>query len=72
VLRGGAWNNTTENCRAGYRNRNTPDNRNNNLGFRVVCCHIPGPGAAAGRDPSRPAGARQQRRQCVEIGRAHV
>jgi hypothetical protein len=23
-----------------YRNRNTPDNRNNNSGFRVVCAHV--------------------------------
>ena len=36
VVRGGAWNNTTENCRASYRNRNDPDNRNNNLGLRLV------------------------------------
>jgi hypothetical protein len=43
VVRGGAWNNTIDNCRASYRNRNTPDNRNNNLGFRLVASgHIPG------------------------------
>jgi hypothetical protein len=36
VVRGGSWNNTTENCRASYRNRNDPDNRNNNLGLRLV------------------------------------
>ena len=35
VARGGSWNNTPENSRSAYRNRNTPDNRNNNLGFRV-------------------------------------
>ncbi|WP_404872778.1 SUMF1/EgtB/PvdO family nonheme iron enzyme [Ideonella sp. A 288] len=41
AVRGGSWNNHSTNCRASYRNRNTPGNRNNNLGFRVVCCHIP-------------------------------
>ena len=33
--RGGSWNNTARNCRSANRNRNTPQNRNNNLGFRV-------------------------------------
>ncbi|HAJ59446.1 MAG TPA: hypothetical protein DCP31_09410 [Cyanobacteria bacterium UBA8543] len=36
MLRGGSWNNNPRNCRCAYRNRNTPDNRNNNIGFRVV------------------------------------
>jgi formylglycine-generating enzyme required for sulfatase activity len=35
-LRGGSWNNNPDNCRAANRNNNTPDNRNNNYGFRVV------------------------------------
>jgi len=35
VLRGGAWNNNPMNCRAANRNDNAPDNRNNNIGFRV-------------------------------------
>ncbi|MGZ8245098.1 SUMF1/EgtB/PvdO family nonheme iron enzyme [Methylomagnum sp.] len=35
-MRGGAWNNHRDNTRCAYRNRNQPDNRNNNLGFRVV------------------------------------
>jgi hypothetical protein len=35
VLRGGSWNNNAENCRAAYRNRNAPGNRNNNYGLRV-------------------------------------
>ncbi|MBX2890472.1 MAG: SUMF1/EgtB/PvdO family nonheme iron enzyme [Saprospiraceae bacterium] len=34
--RGGSWNNSAENCRVSNRNNNTPDNRNNNLGFRVA------------------------------------
>ena len=36
VLRGGSWNNNAQNCRSAYRNNNTPDNRNNNVGFRLV------------------------------------
>jgi formylglycine-generating enzyme required for sulfatase activity len=36
VLRGGAWNNNPENLRSANRNRNQPDNRNNNVGFRVA------------------------------------
>jgi retron-type reverse transcriptase len=35
VVRGGSWNNNPQNLRAANRNRNTTDNRNNNLGFRV-------------------------------------
>jgi len=36
VNRGGSWNNNARNCRSANRNRNTPENRNNNLGFRVL------------------------------------
>jgi hypothetical protein len=36
VLRGGSWNNNPNNCRASNRNRNNPDNRNNNIGFRLA------------------------------------
>jgi formylglycine-generating enzyme required for sulfatase activity len=36
LLRGGSWNNNAINCRSAYRNRNDADNRNNNIGFRVV------------------------------------
>jgi RNA-directed DNA polymerase len=35
VVRGGSWNNTPDNLRSANRNRNTTDNRNNNLGFRL-------------------------------------
>jgi hypothetical protein len=38
-VRGGGWNNIQRNVRAAYRNNNTPDNRNNNLGCRV--CVVP-------------------------------
>lgn len=34
--RGGSWNNNRRNARCANRNRNIPDNFNNNVGFRVV------------------------------------
>jgi len=37
VVRGGSWNNNQANARAAYRNNNAPDNRNNNVGFRLAC-----------------------------------
>jgi RNA-directed DNA polymerase len=36
VLRGGSWNVFPNNLRSANRNRNTPDNRNNNIGFRLA------------------------------------
>jgi hypothetical protein len=37
VLRGASWNNDNpDNLLSSYRNNNTPDNRNDNVGFRVV------------------------------------
>ncbi len=36
VIRGGSWNNNPRNVRAANRNHNAPDNRDNNLGFRLV------------------------------------
>ncbi|HOU40198.1 MAG TPA: hypothetical protein PK829_02915 [Promineifilum sp.] len=36
MLRGGSWNNNQRNARASIRNNNTPDNANNNIGFRPV------------------------------------
>ncbi len=36
MLRGGNWNNDPQNCRAAYRNNDEPDNRNNNIGFRLA------------------------------------
>ncbi|NEP20236.1 MAG: SUMF1/EgtB/PvdO family nonheme iron enzyme [Leptolyngbya sp. SIO4C1] len=48
MLRGGSWNNNPDNCRSANRNRNARDNRNNNVGFRVVCassCTLLGPPA---------------------------
>ena len=36
VNRGGSWNNPPENARSAIRNGNNPDNRNENIGFRVA------------------------------------
>ena len=52
--RGGSWNNTARNCRSAYRNHNSPDNRNQNLGFRALAARRHGRMAAAGRVTSRP------------------
>ena len=41
VNRGGSWNNNARNCRSANRNRNNPDNRNNNNGFRLCCSAAP-------------------------------
>jgi hypothetical protein len=42
MLRGGSWNNENpQNFRAAYRNRNEPQNRNNNRGFRFMFSSIP-------------------------------
>jgi hypothetical protein len=45
VIRGGSWNNQPANLRSANRNRNNPDNRNNNLGFRLAqsACQRPEP-----------------------------
>ncbi|MGR9108674.1 MAG: SUMF1/EgtB/PvdO family nonheme iron enzyme [Gammaproteobacteria bacterium] len=36
VNRGGGWNNNARNQRSANRNDNSPENRNNNLGFRLA------------------------------------
>jgi hypothetical protein len=36
ALRGGSWNNHGSNARCGVRNRNNPNNRNDNIGFRAL------------------------------------
>jgi hypothetical protein len=40
VIRGGSWNNDAQNCRSAIRNNNSPDNRNNNVGFRLSSSRI--------------------------------
>jgi hypothetical protein len=40
-VRGGSWNNNQDNARCANRNNHHPNNRNNNIGFRLVCAsHI--------------------------------
>ena len=39
VVRGGSFNNNERAARCAYRNNNTSDNRNNNIGFRVAVAH---------------------------------
>jgi formylglycine-generating enzyme required for sulfatase activity len=41
VIRGGSWINSAGYCRSAIRDRDRPDNRYRNLGFRV--CLVPGP-----------------------------
>ena len=45
VNRGGGWNNNASHCRSSNRNNDTPGNRNNNLGFRLLstrrCQRVP-------------------------------
>jgi hypothetical protein len=59
VLRGGSFNNNQNNARCAYRNRNNPNNRNRNNGFRVVVSRLSSP-------PEMPGGAgdRQDRPDC--------
>jgi len=57
VLRGGSWNNNPNNCRAANRNRNNPNNRNNNIGFRVARDFLGG--ISTRQSLCRPLGAAQ-------------
>ncbi|MCX7421546.1 MAG: SUMF1/EgtB/PvdO family nonheme iron enzyme [Planctomycetia bacterium] len=68
VLRGGSWNNNSRNTRSANRNRNTPDNRNNNNGFRVVCVSGPSTPRAARQCAETLSG--QSRRVHESAGRA--
>ncbi|UCE08083.1 MAG: SUMF1/EgtB/PvdO family nonheme iron enzyme [bacterium] len=46
-MRGGSWNNESNNLRCANRNRNNPRNRNNNVGFRCVrSYYLPSQGEA--------------------------
>ncbi|MBM3496159.1 MAG: hypothetical protein FJX72_17840 [Armatimonadetes bacterium] len=63
ALRGGSWNNDhTDNFRAANRNRNQPDNRNNNIGFRIVLPEDP---------PSHPVGRMPESGFATAVRRAH-
>ena len=63
MVRGGSWNNKPRNLRSANRNRNTADNRNNNLGFRLAqSTH-----AAIGRARSRAVHGRAGCGACVSM-----
>ncbi|MCP4253060.1 MAG: SUMF1/EgtB/PvdO family nonheme iron enzyme [Candidatus Scalindua sp.] len=51
VLRGGSWNNNSDNCRCANRNNNEPNNRNNNVGFRCASTRVCGETLAQSRSP---------------------
>jgi hypothetical protein len=40
VIRGGSWNNDADNARSANRNNNDPDNRNDNIGFRLASTRL--------------------------------
>ncbi|WP_129589837.1 SUMF1/EgtB/PvdO family nonheme iron enzyme [Rubritalea profundi] len=40
VIRGGNWNNNSNNLQSSNRNNNSPGNENNNIGFRVAGSRI--------------------------------
>jgi formylglycine-generating enzyme required for sulfatase activity len=42
-VRGGAWDDLSDGCRAGYRFTLTAGVRDDSLGFRLVCCPIQEP-----------------------------
>ncbi|MFN4866629.1 MAG: hypothetical protein ACK5GZ_09980 [Cyanobium sp.] len=65
-MRGGSWNNHPRNCRSAYRNNNHPDNRNNNLGFRVCC--LPQHPSTSEPGESLPLGAQEGSRPAPVIG----
>ena len=61
VLRGGSWNNNGRNVRSAIRNHNQPDNRNNNIGFRLALAQCALDEAQMTRSSSRLAFTRKQK-----------
>jgi len=57
VYRGGSWNNHARNVRCAVRNAKPADNRNDNLGFRLVRAH-----EEVWRDPPEQIGFRSEAR----------
>ncbi|MCP3971490.1 MAG: SUMF1/EgtB/PvdO family nonheme iron enzyme [Rhodobacteraceae bacterium] len=75
VLRGGSWINNPRNARAANRNRNNPDNRDNNVGFRVLCSgtEFRSPVPIGSADQGLRDGAETEKwRGCVRSAQAHV
>jgi len=54
VIRGGSWNNDASNCRSANRNNNPPDNRNNDVGFRLSSSRQPSDGVRSRTHPLHP------------------
>jgi hypothetical protein len=72
VIRGGSWNNAPRNLRSANRNRNRPDNANDNLGFRASLAPQPeGPRSAFGQrilqslSKGRPCGLRRRAKRVL-------
>jgi hypothetical protein len=66
-LGGGSWNNNQTNARAAARNRNDIHNRNNAIGFRLLCSvHIP----LRTRRPAGPADLRASQLTCMLVSAA--
>ena len=76
MIRGGSWNNNSNNCRASYRNNNSPDNSNNNIGFRVASTPPPelprGISAGVARSPgAKPGWVARECERLVRIMKRH-
>jgi formylglycine-generating enzyme required for sulfatase activity len=54
VIRGGSWTNTARNVRAASRNANSPDYRDDSLGFRLSRGHAPQPAERPSAEPVCP------------------
>jgi len=68
VLRGGSWNNNQNNARVAGRNRNNPNNSNNNIGFRLVSTTFSPAGKALGHRSTTQAEVIERRRDWFPAG----
>ncbi|MBL4770783.1 MAG: hypothetical protein JKY61_06500 [Planctomycetes bacterium] len=64
-MRGGSWNNNSNNCRSANRNNNSPGNSNNNIGFRAVLA--PALGSIGRSRLTRTGGGSWS--ACLQVGR---
>ncbi len=73
VLRGGSWNNNQNNARCADRNRNNPNNSNNNVGFRLVSHAFRLPGRQChGSNEDAGRGHKERRRDLSLADTRHV
>ena len=68
VNRGGSWNDDARNVRAAYRNANHPDNRNDDLGFRLARAQEHAGGRVLDPPCHLSAGPRVRDEQQADIG----